>query len=46
MKALKKAIEGFKIIKTSTISNYKILENLIAKYEDLNLKAYNENDED
>jgi hypothetical protein len=46
MKALKKSIEGFKGIKTSTIANSKILQGLMSKYEELNLKAYSDNDDE
>ena len=43
---MKKAIEGFKNIKTTTIANSKILQGLMNKYEELNLKQYNESDDD
>ena len=43
---MKKAIEGFKNIKTTTIANSKILQGLMNKYEELNLKQYNEGDDD
>ena len=46
MKALKKNINQYRSVKISTISNVKILQGLITKYEDLNLKNYTEGDED
>ena len=46
MKTLKKNINQYRGVKISTISNIKILEGLVTKYEELNLKNYNESDED
>lgn len=43
---MKKAIEGFRAIKTSTIANSKILQGLLNKYEELNLKQYNESNDE
>lgn len=40
MKSLKKNLGTYKNIKISTISNLKVLETLITKYEDLNMKNY------
>lgn len=40
MKILKKAIQGFRNVKTTNIANVKIFQTLIGKYEDLNLSTY------
>ena len=46
MKTLKKAIEGFRQVKTSTIASYKVFQTLVNKYEDLNLRAYVDGEEE
>ena len=46
MKLLKKNINTYRGVKISTIANVKILQGLITKYEELNLKNYTEQDED
>ena len=46
MKALKKNLAQYRTVKLSTISSNKILLGLVTKYEELNLKTYNEGDDD
>ena len=46
MKSLKKNLGQYRAVKVSNISSNKILLGLITKYEELNLKNYNEGDED
>ena len=46
MKGMKKALAQYKGTRVSTIANQKILQTLITKYEDLNLKSYQDGDED
>ena len=46
MKTLKKSLETFKNTKAATIANHQVFQNLITKYEDLNLKTYVDGRED
>ena len=46
MKALKKNLNQYRAVKIQTIASNKTLLGLVTKYEELNLKTYNEGDDD
>lgn len=45
MKALKKAIQAFRSIKTSNVVNFKLFNQLVCRYEEVNLNTYVSHDE-